>query len=211
MIHTGVDLSVPGLELGGGDTVLGGNGITRVARSYLVKLIAVCRQSRHLGGVARGRGGSSRRRYRGRGSRSGGGGGSDRSRRCLERGARARGRGRGRRRRRCRISSDGADDAVELAVIEVGAGDTWVQLLELIDRLSPAGGEALAGCAGIRSRGKGTVNSTGGQGPSRDHAGEKPGGKNLEACQLHPVGVAGTGEKRESKAGVLKQKRHSPR
>lgn len=102
---------------------------------YSSSPVYVC-DARHGGEVGRGR--------RGGGVPGGSG-------RCLrEHGARA-------------IVRGGADHAVQLARIKIGAGDTGVQLLEIVDGQSANAGKALAGITLGSTCGEGALNSAAGK------------------------------------------------
>jgi hypothetical protein len=173
-IHTVVDLAVPALELVHADAVSVGDVVALVAGGDLVETVTVLGKSGHLWGVGCSFGGRAwclcggRRCLLGGARRLLGG-------RCLECGC-------------SRVLGDGANHTIEIVGIQVGALDSGVQVLEVVDRHTPAARKALACSTVVSSRGEVTRNSTAGVGCfGRDQGCGQPSGEKV--CQLHLCGL----------------------
>jgi hypothetical protein len=173
-MRTVVDLAVPALELVYADAVSVGDVVALVTGGDLVEAITVFSKSGHLWGVGRGLSSSGWSLCGGRRCLLGSG-------RCLLGG-------------RClecscsRVLGDGANHTIEIVGIQVGALDSRVQVLEVVDRHSPAACKALACSTVVSSCGEVTRNSTAGVGCfGRDQGCGQPSGEKV--CQLHLCGL----------------------
>ncbi len=85
--------------------------------------------------------------------------------------------------RGCWIHSDGANHAVLLAGIEIGAVDAGIQAYQVLDTEGPSGGKALAGSAAVGSGGVVALDTATNQGSGRDHCWGEPNGSKV--FELH--------------------------